>query len=108
MQRNFVVSSLRYAGYHDSTYPYNHSEQYWNLIAARLAFVVVFFFVVHSITAMIAWIVPDVPANLKFKMEREKQVVKQKLGVASDDEESEDERDVTDKTFHETVLKSDI
>ena len=87
---------------------YNHSEQYWNLIAARLAFVVVFFFVVHSITAMIAWIVPDVPANLKFKMEREKQVVKQKLGVASDDEESEDEEDVTDKTSHETVLKSDI
>lgn len=68
----------------------------------------VFFFVVHSITAMIAWIVPDVPANLKFKMEREKQVVKQKLGVASDDEESEDEEDVTDKTSHETVLKSDI
>ena len=57
---------------------------------------------------MIAWIVPDVPANLKFKMEREKQVVKQKLGVASDDEESEDEEDVTDKTSHETVLKSDI
>ena len=55
---------------------------------------------------MIAWIVPDVPENLKFKMEREKQVVKEKLGVASDDEESEE--DVTDKTSHATVLKSDI
>ena len=111
---NFVVSlvsSLRYPGYHDNIYPYNHSEQYWNLIAARLAFVVVFFFVVHSITAMIAWIVPDVPENLKFKTEREKQVVKQKLGVASDDEESEEEEeeeDVTDKTSQAAVLKSDI
>lgn len=101
----FLLSSLRYPGYHDNTYPYNHSEQYWNLIAARLAFVVVFFFVVHSITAMIAWIVPDVPENLKFKMEREKQVIKEKLGVASDDEESEDE-DVTDKTSH--AITSDI
>lgn len=99
------MSSLRYPGYHDNTYPYNHSEQYWNLIAARLAFVVVFFFVVHSITAMIAWIVPDVPENLKFKMEREKQVIKEKLGVASDDEESEDE-DVTDKTS--LAITSDI
>ena len=101
-------SSFRYSGYHDSTYPYNYSEQYWNLIAARLAFVVAFFFVVHSITAMIAWIVPDVPENLKFKMEREKQVVKEKLGVASDDEESPDEEDETATTFQKPVLKSDI
>ena len=62
---------------------------------------------------MIAWIVPDVPENLKFKTEREKQVVKQKLGVASDDEESEEEEeeeeeDVTDKTSQAAVLKSDI
>ena len=98
--------SLRYSGYHDNTYPYNHSEQYWNLIAARLAFVVAFFFVVHAITAAIAWIVPDVPGNLKFKMDREKQVVKEKLGVASDDEESEDEEDVTDKTSHATTSAS--
>ena len=57
---------------------------------------------------MIAWIVPDVPENLKFKMEREKQVVKEKLGVASDDEESQDEEDETAITFQKPVLKSDI
>lgn len=57
---------------------------------------------------MIAWIVPDVPENLKFKMEREKQVVKEKLGVASDDEESEDEEDKTGTTSQKPVLKSDI
>lgn len=103
--------SLRYSGYRESTYPYNYSKQYWNLITARLAFVVVFHFVVHSITAMIAWIVPDVPENLKFKMEREKQVVKEKLGVASDDEEESEDEDVEDETnttSHRPVLKSDI
>ena len=57
---------------------------------------------------MIAWIVPDVPENLKFKIEREKQVVKEKLGVASDDEASEDEEDETDTTSQGPVLKSDI
>lgn len=57
---------------------------------------------------MIAWIVPDVPENLKFKMEREKQVVKEKLGVTSDDEESEDEEDQTGTTSQKPVLKSDI
>ena len=57
---------------------------------------------------MIAWIVPDVPENLKFKMEREKQVVKEKLGIASDDEEESEDEDVedeTDKTSHRPVLK---
>lgn len=57
---------------------------------------------------MIAWIVPDVPENLKFKMEREKQVIKEKLGVASDDEQSEDEEDETNTTSQRPVLKSDI
>lgn len=57
---------------------------------------------------MIAWIVPDVPENLKFKMEREKQVIKEKLGVASDDEQSEDEEDETNTTPQRPVLKSDI
>lgn len=57
---------------------------------------------------MIAWIVPDVPENLTFKMEREKQVIKEKLGIASDDEQSEDEEDETDTTSQRPVLKSDI
>lgn len=42
---------------------------------------------------MIAWIIPDVPGYLKFKSEREKQVVREKLGKASDDEEESEEED---------------
>ena len=55
-------------------------------MAARLAFVVAFQFVVYSVTNMIAWIVPDVPEDLQFTDEREKQVVKEKLGTVSDEE----------------------
>lgn len=54
---------------------------------------------------MIAWIIPDVPEYLKFKSEREKQVVREKLGKASDDEEeSEEEDDLSVKA----TLASDI
>ena len=74
-------------------------------MAARLAFVIVFVFIVYSITSMIAWIIPDVPEYLKFKSEREKQVVREKLGKASDDEEeSEEEDDLSAKA----TLASDI
>ena len=61
---------------------------------------------VHSITSLIAWIIPDVPEDLKFKSEREKQVIKEKLGVASDDEDdSGDEDDEDDK---KSDLTSDL
>ena len=63
------------------------------MVAARLAFVVVFQFVVYSLSSLIAWIIPDVPENLKFKREREKQVVKEKLGTASEDEDESGEED---------------
>ena len=47
---------------------------------------------------MIAWVIPDVPENLKFKQEREKQVIKEKLGAPSDDEEDSEDEDVEDET----------
>ena len=47
---------------------------------------------------MIAWVIPDVPENLKFKQEREKQVIKEKLGAPSDDEEESEDEDVEDET----------
>ena len=101
--------SSRYSSYRDSTYPYNYSKEYWNLVAARLAFVVVFQFVVYSITGFIAWVVPDVPEDLQFKDEREKQVVKEKLGTTSDDEDDSEEEKVEDNAVSDRpVLMSDL
>ena len=57
---------------------------------------VAFLFVVYSVTTLIAWIVPDVPENLKFKRAREKQVVKDKLGGPGDDDEEEEESEDED------------
>ena len=83
----------RYAGYHDNTYPYKFSRQYWHVVAARLAFVLAFQFVVYSVTSMVGWAIPDIPENLKFKIEREKQVAKAALQPPSDDDEEEEDED---------------
>ena len=65
----------------------------------------VFQFVVYSLTGLIAWIIPDVPEDLQFKEERERQVVKEKLGTASDDEDDSGEEDTEDE---KPVLMSHI
>lgn len=72
----FLFSSLRYKGYHNNYYPYNRSTEYWNILAARLAFVFVFQFTVYAIASFIAWIVPDTPEELEYKMKREKELAK--------------------------------
>lgn len=92
-------SEYRYRGYHDNTYPYGYSRTYWHLLTARLAFVFVFQFIVYTITGFIAWLVPDRPAELQFKAEREKQVIKtvfQETEDYSDIEEYSDNDDDTE------------
>ena len=72
----FFLFCLRYKGYYQNSYPYKRSSEYWNILAARLAFVFVFQFVVYGITGFIAWVIPDVPEELVFKMKREKELEK--------------------------------
>ncbi|CAH3023703.1 unnamed protein product [Porites evermanni] len=88
---NYTRDYCSYSSYRESTYPYGYSKEYWNVVAARLAFVIAFIFVVYSLTSMIAWIIPDVPEHLEFKNQRENQVVREKLGTASEDESEEED-----------------
>ena len=88
----------RYPGYHDNTFPYDYSKQYWHLLAARLAFVFVFQFVVFAVTSFVAWVVPDTSDELKFKMEREQEIIESVFhryyddsDVTNTDDEEEDE-----------------
>lgn len=71
-----VCISFRYKGYHDNFYPYKRSSEYWNILAARLAFVFVFQLTVYFITTFIAWIIPDIPEELEYKKKREKELEK--------------------------------
>ncbi|CRL03590.1 CLUMA_CG016250, isoform A, partial [Clunio marinus] len=69
-----------YRGYRQ---PYNSSEQYdlspvyWHVFAARLAFVVVFEHLVFVITAVMQFLIPDIPRELKTQMQREQLLAKE-------------------------------
>lgn len=68
------VESCRYRDFRnppDSDDPYEYSQMYWHVLAARFAFVVVFENVIVVITGLIAWLIPDVPAKLKLHIRRE-------------------------------------
>ncbi|XP_046373983.1 anoctamin-1-like isoform X3 [Haliotis rufescens] len=50
---------------------YRRSEVFWHILAAQLAFVVVFENVVVVVTSLVAWMIPDVPSELKEQIRRE-------------------------------------
>lgn len=75
----FHFDRLRYPGYHERKYPYHVTRQYWQVIAARLAFVFVFQYIVYGITKFVAYLVPDRPKLLDLKIKREEYLAKEAL-----------------------------
>uniref|UniRef100_A0A8D2NR38 Anoctamin n=1 Tax=Zosterops lateralis melanops TaxID=1220523 RepID=A0A8D2NR38_ZOSLA len=70
---NFVICRYR-----DYRYPpdhekrYLHSMQFWHILAAKLAFIIIMEHVVFIVKFFVAWMIPDVPADVKAKIKREK------------------------------------
>ncbi|XP_072722146.1 anoctamin-5 isoform X5 [Ciconia boyciana] len=64
--------------YRDYRYPpdherrYLHSMQFWHILAAKLAFIIIMEHVVFIVKFFVAWMIPDVPADVKAKIKREK------------------------------------
>lgn len=72
--------TCRYRGYrlpYNDTEPYGLSHVYWHVFAARLAFVVIFEHLVFIITAIMQFLIPDVPRELKTQMQREQLLAKE-------------------------------
>ncbi|XP_013082997.1 anoctamin-1-like isoform X3 [Biomphalaria glabrata] len=69
-----VISMCRYKDFRNPPWEdpeYRRSTAFWHVLAARLAFVVVFENVVVVITSLISWLIPDVPTILKEQIHRE-------------------------------------
>ncbi|NXG24187.1 ANO5 protein, partial [Grallaria varia] len=70
---NFVICRYR-----DYRYPpdherrYLHTMQFWHILAAKLAFIIIMEHVVFTVKFFIAWMIPDVPADVKARIKREK------------------------------------
>ncbi|KAM4847018.1 anoctamin-9 isoform 1-T1 [Thomomys bottae] len=77
------VTECRYRDYRDA-HDYNHSEQFWFLLAIRLAFVILFEHVALCTKLVAAWFVPDVPQSVKNSVLREKfQALQKKMRCSS-------------------------
>ncbi|XP_070929876.1 anoctamin-7 isoform X7 [Macaca nemestrina] len=69
--------TCRYRAFRDDDGHY--SQTYWNLLAIRLAFVIVFEHVVFSIGRLLDLLVPDIPESVGIKVKREYYLAKQAL-----------------------------
>ncbi|XP_060796914.1 anoctamin-1a isoform X2 [Neoarius graeffei] len=72
------VEVCRYKDYRDAPWsdtPYEQSRAFWNILAARLAFVIVFQNVVMLMSDFVDWIIPDIPKDISLQMHKEKNVI---------------------------------
>lgn len=68
------VTVCRYTEYRnppDDVHRYKRSVDYWHILAARLAFVVVYQNLVTFIITIIEWVIPDIPRRLSDQIKRE-------------------------------------
>ncbi|XP_054691645.1 anoctamin-7 isoform X1 [Grus americana] len=77
---DFVLQSnitCRYRAFRDRDG--NLTLTYWQLLAIRLGFIIVFEHVVFFIGRVIAWLVPDIPESVEVKVKRERYLAKEAL-----------------------------
>ncbi|XP_054838891.1 anoctamin-7-like [Eublepharis macularius] len=78
--KSFVLennATCRYRAYREQSGKY--SLVYWNLLAIRLGFIIVFEHVVFFIARLIDMMVPDIPETVAIKVKREQYLAKQAL-----------------------------
>ncbi|XP_071829141.1 anoctamin-4-like isoform X2 [Apostichopus japonicus] len=67
------VTECRYRGYNTGpNLPYDHTKDYWLIIARKLLFVLFFEHIIFLIKIAMAFVIPDVPEDVRDQMKREK------------------------------------
>ena len=71
-----LVQSIEfsYRDFRASSNPYSHTLIYWNVLAARLAFIVVFEHLIYLTVYILQWVVPDVPQKIQDKIKHERYI----------------------------------
>ncbi|CAC5402858.1 ANO4 [Mytilus coruscus] len=75
------VTQCRFRGFYEHAGPgeYQFTMAYWEVLAARLAFIVVFENLVVFLTWLVMYLVPDIPYKVKMQMLRENFLSKEAL-----------------------------
>ncbi|XP_030644086.1 anoctamin-1 [Chanos chanos] len=71
----YEVEICRYKDYREppwSPTPYEISKEFWAVLAARLAFVIVFQNVVMLMSDIVDWLIPDIPKDISVQIHKEK------------------------------------
>ncbi|XP_048124836.1 LOW QUALITY PROTEIN: anoctamin-4-like [Alosa alosa] len=101
---------VRYCRYRDyredpnSEEPYSYTLQFWHVLAARLAFIIVFEHMVFTIKNLIAYLIPDLPKDLRDRMRREKYLIQEIMYEAElerlQKEKNEKKKKKNEKSHH--------
>ncbi|KAI4900042.1 hypothetical protein NFI96_028143, partial [Prochilodus magdalenae] len=78
-------SNITTCRYRDYRYPpgherqYTHTMQFWHILAAKMAFIIIMEHVVFVVKFFVAWLIPDVPSDVKARIKRERYLVQDYL-----------------------------
>ncbi|XP_032894605.1 anoctamin-1 isoform X5 [Amblyraja radiata] len=75
MALGYQVEICRYKDYREppsSSQPYDLSKEFWSVLAARLAFVIIFQNLVMFMSDFVDWMIPDIPKEISERMSKEK------------------------------------
>ncbi|XP_034540974.1 anoctamin-5 [Notolabrus celidotus] len=78
-------SSITTCRYRDYRYPpghekqYFHTMQFWHILAAKLAFIIIMEHVVFMVKFFVAWMIPDIPSEVRARVKRERYLVQEYL-----------------------------
>ncbi|KAA0724050.1 Anoctamin-5 Gnathodiaphyseal dysplasia 1 protein [Triplophysa tibetana] len=79
---SLYVTTCRYPDYR---YPpghekqYKHNMQFWHILAAKMAFIIIMEHVVFVVKFFVAWLIPDVPSDVKARIKRERYLIQEYL-----------------------------
>ncbi|XP_051757647.1 anoctamin-1a isoform X2 [Ctenopharyngodon idella] len=74
----YRVDVCRYKDYRDppwSDTPYEFSREFWAILAARFAFVIVFQNVVMLMSDFVDWLIPDIPKDISIQIHKERNLI---------------------------------
>ncbi|XP_041053393.1 anoctamin-1a isoform X3 [Carcharodon carcharias] len=78
MALGYKVEICRYKDYREppwSSQPYDLSKEFWSVLAARLAFVIIFQNLVMFMSDFVDWLIPDIPKEISERMSKEKSLL---------------------------------
>uniref|UniRef100_A0AAQ6A9G7 Anoctamin n=1 Tax=Amphiprion ocellaris TaxID=80972 RepID=A0AAQ6A9G7_AMPOC len=82
---NWFDNATSTCRYRDYRYPpghqreYTHTMQFWHILAAKMAFIIIMEHVVFVVKFFVAWMIPDVPSDVKARIKRERYLIQEYL-----------------------------